>query len=173
MDLFNHLLKYWLNIKVNAVLENLLSISQQNRWVKTVNDEREKRNMIATSTAAGFLGHWLSTLSKVNYEEEEEQLGHLEALSLISSDQRSPPWGHSSRDMCCGATALTCGQEQSFGLPFPLWQDFPMKSSWIGYSRMCLQILERKVISGLQNFRREVKQYIATLNSEYLKQNES
>ena len=43
--------------------------------MKTVNDEREKRNMIAMSTAAGFLGHWLSTLSKVNYEEGRRATG--------------------------------------------------------------------------------------------------
>lgn len=149
---------------MHAVLENLLSISQQNRWVKTVNDEREKRNMIGTSTAADFLGHWLSTLSKVNYEEGRRATGAPGGFIPNFTWPESPRWGHSSGDMCCGATALTCGQEQSFGLPFPLWQDFPMKSSWIGSSRMCLQILERKVFSGLQNFRREVKEYIASLN---------
>lgn len=172
MDLFNRLLKYWLNIKVNSVLENLLSISQQNRWVKTVNDEREKRNMIGMSLqhvfrAIGFQ-HW----ARWTVRREEEQPGHWEAFSVISNYWRSPPGGHSSGEMCCRDTALTCGQEQGFSLPFPLWQYFPMKSSWIRSSRMCLQILEKKYfldfrISG------EVKQYIATLNSEYLKQNES
>ena len=106
--------------------------------MKTVSDEREKRNTIGTCTTTGFLSHWSSTLSKVNCEEGRRAPGHQEALSLILSDWKSPPGGHSSRNMCCGATALTCGQERSFGLPFPLWQDFPMKSSQIGSNRMCL-----------------------------------
>lgn len=115
----------------------LLSISQQKRQVKTVNDEREKRTTIGTCTTAGYPSHWLSTLSKVKCE-EARTLGHQEALSLILSDWRSPPGGHSSENMCCGGTVLTCGQERSFGRPFPLWQDFPMKSSQSGSSRMCL-----------------------------------
>lgn len=57
MDVLNHFQSYSVNIKMNMVLEALLSFSQQSRTVKLAmtKGERKRKNITIFSTKSDFV----------------------------------------------------------------------------------------------------------------------